>query len=199
MCGEVFAIAELELEGSDGSDRPAGFRIDLMDDRRLLLSPSVGLVESVSPNERLRVGDRNDAGDSELCRPDVAAREVMGASLLSSLRDSGISRCCRKWDEYCVRSPGGRGGDGRFWRSTLSGTNCSGCSSCRRRRPRLTEPSGFTDPRSLTSSGDGEFASTDSIGMLLSCAASCEAGMTRFLRLMTDFFIVTGRWTPWSL
>lgn len=24
-------------------------------------------------------------------------------------------------------------------------------------------------------------------------------GTTRFRRFMTDFFIVTGRWTPWSL
>lgn len=85
-----------------------------MDDRRLLLSISVALVESVSPNDRLRVGDKKDAGESEVCRPDVAVSEVMGANLLSSEREFGISRCWRKCDEYCVKSPGGKGGDGRF-------------------------------------------------------------------------------------
>lgn len=71
-----------------------------MDDRRLLLSASVAFTDSVSPNDRLRVGDRNDAGESEVCRSVVAVSEVMGASRLSSVRDSGISRYCRKWEEY---------------------------------------------------------------------------------------------------
>lgn len=49
-------------------------------------------------------------------------------------------------------------------------------------------------------SGGGELDSTDSAGTLPpSSAASCEAGITRFRRLITDFFIVTGRWTLWSL
>lgn len=67
-----------------------GFRIDLIDDSRLLLSASDELGCSVSPNDRFLIGDRNDAGDSDVCRPpEVAVKEVIGASLLSSVRDSG--------------------------------------------------------------------------------------------------------------
>lgn len=68
----------------------AGFRIDLIDDSLLLLSVSDELGYSVSPNDRFLIGDRNEAGESDVGRPpEVAAKEVIGASLLSSVRDSG--------------------------------------------------------------------------------------------------------------
>lgn len=60
----------------------------------VVVSDSDGLVRSVvSPKERLRVGDRNDAGDSDVCRSEgVASEEMpMGARRWSSSRDWGIS------------------------------------------------------------------------------------------------------------
>lgn len=89
-CDDACVVAGPECPAESGM--PDGFRIDLIDERRLLLSTSVEIAESVSPNDRLRVGDRNDAGESEVCRPDIAESDVIGASLLSSVRDSGISR-----------------------------------------------------------------------------------------------------------
>ena len=45
--------------------------------------------------------------------------------------------------------------------------------------------------------GDGETGKVDNWDTFGSC--SFVAGTTLFLRLITDFFMATGRCTPWSL
>lgn len=79
---------------------------------------------------------------------------------------------------------------------TGSGNIFRGCSS--RRNPRLIEPSWFTLPRwSDSRVGDCRSDSGDPMDVSAVLAwASGPAGTTRFRRLMTDFFMVTGRWTP---
>lgn len=68
--------------------------------------------------------------------------------------------------------------------------------SFRIRKPRFTEPSEFKLPRGASGGGDGLSDSGDPIELLAtSIPEACvpwEAGTTRFRRLMTDFFIVTG-------
>ncbi len=75
--------------------------------------------------------------------------------------------------------------------------------SSRRRNPRLTDPSGLMLPRGASSGGEGLSDSGDPIGLpAASTPEACipwVAGTTRFRRLITDFFMVTGRCTPWSL
>ena len=71
--------------------------------------------------------------------------------------------------------------------------------SLRMRNPRFTDPSGFMLPRSP--GGDWRSGSGEPMELFATSIAwePCAAGTTRFRRLMIDFFIVTGRWTPWSL
>lgn len=93
-CGTGSSIPVICGEAGRGADAGGGFKMDLIDDSRLLLllSGSDGLAESfVSPKDRFRVGERNEAGESELCRSDVPEREVMGARRCSSSRDCGVS------------------------------------------------------------------------------------------------------------
>lgn len=69
-----------------------GLRIDLIDERRLLLlSGSVELAYSASENDLFLFGHIYDAGDIDACRPVVVFIEVIGASRLSSIMDSGTS------------------------------------------------------------------------------------------------------------
>lgn len=103
-------------------------RIDLIDDRRLLLlsllSYSDGLARSMaSPKERFRVGERNEAGESDVCRSDGVASEVMGARRWSSSRDWGISLWYLLYTEYCVKFAAVFIGGREFCRSTVSGTS----------------------------------------------------------------------------
>jgi hypothetical protein len=67
----------------------------------------------------------------------------------------------------------------------------------------LTDPSGLMLPRGADSAGgDACSDSGDSIELLPSipeACVPCAAGTTRFRRLITDFFMVTGLCTPWSL
>ena len=69
--------------------------------------------------------------------------------------------------------------------------------------PRFTEPSGFMLPLCESAGGEPLSDSGDPIELLAtSIPPICDpwaAGTTRFRLLITDFFIVTGRCTPWSL
>jgi len=70
-------------------DPPAGFRIDLIDDNRLDESFSVvcGKSMSAAANDRLRVGDRKEAGDNDDCLSLAAAIDVKGASRFSFVNE----------------------------------------------------------------------------------------------------------------
>lgn len=72
--------------------------------------------------------------------------------------------------------------------------------SFRSRNPRFTDPSGLTVPRCsgmLSTVGDWRSDSGDPMELLATsmpdACVPCAAGTTRFRRLMTDFFMVTGR------
>ena len=74
--------------------------MDLIEDSRFAFSCAVstGLLNcspSVVEKERFRLGERNEAGESEVClSPDtaVAIDDCMGGNLLSSIRDPGKLR-----------------------------------------------------------------------------------------------------------
>lgn len=64
------------------------------------------------------------------------------------------------------------------------------------RNPKFTDPSEFMLPRGASAGGEGLSDSGDPTELLAtSIPEACvpwEAGTTRFRRLITDFFIVTG-------
>lgn len=93
-----------------------------------------------------------------------------------------------------------RSGLGNCWRMEGSGSRPWPW-GFRNRKPRLIEPSGFVVPRSAGAGGEARSDSGEPMELLATSIACvpCAAGTTRFLRFMIDFFIVTGRWTPWSL
>jgi hypothetical protein len=80
-----------------------------------------------------------------------------------------------------------------------SGSNALPC-----RNPRLTLPSGLMPPLpSASLGGDARSESGEPMELLATSRPDawpiCAAGTTRFRRLMTDFFMVTGRCTPCNL
>jgi hypothetical protein len=185
---------------------PDGFKIDLIEESRFEGSwpPSVIVIASLSvaENDLFLDGDRKDAGDRDVCLSEVAASDVSGASLLSSLSESGTI-CewvvCEVW--YAARSPGRSGDAFRFVLSGGLGRMAICRCSCRLLMPKFTDPSAFIVPLSGVPSDTVPGVSIDSIGPPTSSSSGepCEAGMIRFRLLITDFFIVTGRCTPWSL
>jgi hypothetical protein len=85
----------LALDCSDASPLPDGvvFKMELMDETRLNVSSRAFVKSaSVDENDRLRDGERNDAGESDDCLSAGIAIEVSGASRLSLVKDSGMSR-----------------------------------------------------------------------------------------------------------
>lgn len=199
------ALSLVALPGDDTGDRnelrggsaplsevpgpPVGFKMDFMDDRRFDDSCSAfcGISMSVEENDRLRDGERNEAGDSDDCLSLVAAIDVNGASRFSFVNEDAT------W--YCVKSDPGRSGEAcRVRCNTSSGTRLIDCSGFGL-APRLTDPSGFIEPfsRGVSGPGDGD---TDAS---LASSGLWPAGKTRFRRLIIAFFIVTGLWTLWSL
>lgn len=67
-----------------------GFKIDLMEDKRLEESGSISAV--VEEKERFLDGDRKDAGDNDDCLPAKPVIDVIGASRFSS--DRFGKECC---------------------------------------------------------------------------------------------------------
>lgn len=142
---------------------------------------------SVEENDRLRDGERKEAGDSDDCLSLLAAIDVSGASRFSFVNEDAT------W--YCVKSAPGRSGEAcRVRCSTSSGTRFIDCSGFGL-EPRLTEPSGLIDPLSTGVSGPGDGETEIS----LASSGLWPAGRTRLRRLIIAFFIVTGLWTLCSL
>lgn len=97
------------LIGGRGSGEPSwtgvvavGLSIELIDDSRFELSasPGLGAPTSIFENDRLREGERKEAGDSDDWRSLDIFNNVSGASRFSSVRDSGIGRDWALVDEW---------------------------------------------------------------------------------------------------
>lgn len=101
-------------------------------------------------NDRLREGERKEAGDNDDCLSLVAAIDVKGASRFSFVNEDAT------W--YCVKSAPGRSGEAcRVRCNTSSGTRLIACSAFGL-EPRFTEPSALVDPfsRGVSGPGDGD-------------------------------------------
>ncbi len=76
---------------------------------------------SVEENDRLRDGERKEAGDSDDCLSLLGAIDVKGASRFSFVNEDAT------W--YCVRSASGRSGEASPVRCSIaSGTRLLDCS-----------------------------------------------------------------------